>query len=394
MAFFKKKPATPLDTDERPDLTKIKGLSDSRRMPRLEKIRLGCKIEKNNGTADKPKIVEYPAELPFFLLPEGDVTTIHGGKIPDPVERAKQLGVTRADVLQFIKDNGHRLAEELPIFLPMDDTAHTFPQSYKMYGSGVGIKCRGNGEVAEQRIGNTPQFKRVQCPCKNLKDDSNPKGACTIVANLQVILPDVSMGGVYQIDIGSINSIIDINSGIAYTKSLYKKATGEAQAAMVPLKLFRAPTETHHGGQKQIHWTCRLIPVGTIDTFAALAESSKLMITHADATGGLMLPEPDTSPPEDDAPDMTYAQPEHVRLMLEELRELGSTALKKNELNELQAAIDEGDDSIIEAIYNAVKARIPKGKTAAETAAAVKKAAEGKKTGTPAGEEPEHTSPV
>jgi hypothetical protein len=371
---LKRKPPTP-DSTERPDLTKIKGLSESRRMPRLEKIRLGCKIKNSSGT-------EYPAELPFFLLPEDDVSTMHGGKIPDIEARAKHLGVTRKDVLQFIKDNGNRLAEELPIFLPMDDTAHTFPQSYKMYGSGVGIKCRGNGEQAEQRIGNTPNFKQVPCPCKNLKTDDNPKGACTIVANLQVILPDVSMGGVYQIDIGSINSIIDINSGIDYARSLYTKATGKSNIAMVPLKLFRAPTETHHGGQKQIHWTCRLIPVGTIDTFAQLAESSKMMLTHADALGGLMLPEPDVTPPQDDAPDMIYEQPAEITAMLDELRDLGSKKLKKGELEDIQTAIDNGDDSAIEAIYNAVMQRLPTGQSAEDVAQKVadKNADPGKKT--------------
>ena len=263
----------------------------------------------------------------------------------------------------------------------MDDTAHTFPQAYKLYGSGVGIKCKGNGEQAEQRVGITNEFKPVKCPCNKLKTDKNDKGACTIVANLQVILPDVSMGGVYQIDIGSINSIIDINSGIAYAKSIYKKATGEAQVAMVPLKLFRAPTETHHGGQKQIHWTCRLIPVGNIDTFAQLAESSKLMITHADALGGLMLPEPDTSPPEDDAPDMEYMQPEEITHKLDELRDLGKKLLK-TEVADIQTAIDSGDDAAIECIYNAVMARIPKGKTADDVAAKIKN--QGKKTEQPA----------
>lgn len=381
---FKRKQPAPADPQERPDLTKIKGLSDSRRMPRLEKIRLGAKVKNSNDT-------EYPIELPFFLLPEGDVSKIHGGKIPDINSRAEALGVKNKAALQFISENGHRLAEELPIFLPMDDTSHTFPQSYKMYGAGIGLKCKGNGEKAEQRIGNTPQFKQVQCPCKNLKTDDNPKGACTIVANLQVILPDVSMGGVYQIDIGSINSIIDINSGIEFTKSLYQKATGEPRAAMVPLKLFRAPTETHHGGQKQTHWTCRLIPVGTIDTFAQLAESSKMMITHADATGGLMLPEPDESNPVLDPVDMEYQQPEEILRMLRELRDLGSKALKKSELDDLQAAIDSGEDATIEAIYNAVMQRQPRGMGAVDVADKIKAGAQ---AGEPAEQKPASDSPV
>lgn len=379
--FGKNKPAP--TTGARPDLTKIKGLSDSRRMPRLEKIRLGAKVQKTPDPKNPDAApVEYPVELPFFLLPDGDVSIIHGGKIPDPVARAQELGVKQKAVLEFIGDNAHRLAEDLPIMLPMDDTAHTFPQSYKMYGGSIGLKCRGNGEQAEQRKGITNKWDLIKCPCGNLKTDENPKGACSIVANLQVILPDVSMGGVYQIDIGSINSIIDINSGIAYTKSLYQKATGEPRAAMVPLKLSRVATETHHGGKKQTHWTCRLTPVGNINTFTQLAESSKMMLTHAEAEGGLLLPPPDTSDPVMDAPDMVYEQPAEVTAMLDELRALGSKKIKNNEMNDLQTAIDSGDDAAIEAIYNVVMTRIPHGQSAEDVAESVAKSGDKKETAT------------
>ena len=265
--------------------------------------------------------------------------------------------------------------------LPVDDPSYVFPQSFKMYGGSIGLKCRGNGEVAEQRQGITNNWKPVKCPCKNLKTDENEKGACTLVANLQVILPDVSMGGVYQIDNGSINSVIDINSGIDYTKDLYEKATGERRAAMVPLKLFRAPTETHHGGKKQWHWTLKLIPVGNINTFTRLAESSKMMITHAEAMGGLLPPPPDTSDPVLDAPDMEYQQPAEITAMLDELRALGKKLLK-TEAEAIQDAMDAGDDAAIEAIYNAVMTRIPTGQSAEDVAESVAKSGEKKETAT------------
>jgi hypothetical protein len=342
--------------------TKIKGLSDSRRMPRLNKIRLGAKVLNSAGK-------EYPVELPFFLLPN-EVAAIHGGKIEDPVKRAKALGLNNKAALKFIGENAGKLAEELPVMIPVEDENMSFPQSYKLYGGSIGLKCSGDGEEAQERQGITNNWTPRSCPCNQLKSDDNPKGGCTIVANLQIILPDVSMGGVYQIDIGSINSIIDINSGIDYTKSVYEKATGEKRVAMVPLLLRRAPTETHHGGKKQIHFTCRLSPVGTIQTFAKLANDSRYILTHAEA---LMLPEPELSDPALRPVDMVYEQPEHVKKIIAELDDLKKKGkLKKGEIDAIRTAKERGEDEVIENIYTAVMDRIPTGSTQKDTAAKLK----------------------
>lgn len=66
------------------------------------------------------------------------------------------------------------------------------------------------------------------------------------------------MGGIYQIDIGSTNSIIDINSGIDYVSGLTKRILGIEDFSLIPLQLRRVPIETYHDGKKQIHYTLQL----------------------------------------------------------------------------------------------------------------------------------------
>lgn len=341
------------------NFTKIKGLSDSRRMPRLSKIRLGAKIQKA-GTK-----TEYPVELPFFLLPD-EVAAIHGGKIRDPVKRAKELGLKNSAAIEFIKNNGHRLAEELPVMIPVDDIEYSFPQSYKLYGGSIGLKCIGDGENAEERVGTTNEFKPRTCPCPHLKTDDNPKGDCTIKAHLSVMLPEVSAGGIFQIDIGSINSIVDINSGIDYIKSLV------GRVAMIPLKLKRIPTETHHDGKKQIHFTCQLTFAGNIHAIAEMRDSSKIL-THSEV---LQLEEPIYTDPTEDAPDMEYTQPEHIKNMLDELKAWAENKkVLKTEGAAIAEALENQDDAKIEEIYNQVKSR-NSGKTQDETAGKLKQKAE------------------
>jgi hypothetical protein len=337
--------------------SKIKGLSDSRRLPRIDKIRLGAKFE----AAGSGK--EYPVELPFFLLPES-VAIVHGGKIKNIKKRAKELGITRANVLDFIGKNAHRLAEELPVMIPVEETEFSFPQAYIMYGGSIGMKCTGNGEEASERIGKTKEFKTRQCPCDQLKNDQNPRGACTIKARLQVMLPDVSMGGIFQIDIGSINSIIDINSGIDYVRSLISRVS------MVPLKLRRIPTETHHDGKKQIHYTCQLTIEGNINAIAQLKEDTKIL-SHKEV---LALDAPDYTDPELDAVDAVYEMPEEIKKMVDELRELAkSKKISAADAKDIALAVENNDEIAIEEIYRDIQAKKLKGSSQEDVTAKLTK---------------------
>ncbi|MCK5237207.1 MAG: hypothetical protein KAR06_09495, partial [Deltaproteobacteria bacterium] len=225
------------------EFTKVKDISGRRRMPRLGKIRLGAKVKKG----DK----EYPIELPFFLVPDEVAARYALGDTA--WDRAVELGVTRADVLRFVGDNGHRLAEKIPVMLPMDNLSAVFPQAYKRYGSSRGVKCIGNGERAREMEyddkGRPAGSKEKDCPC-NFLEAERPE--CKLNSTLNVMLPDVNVGGIYQISLGSYNSTVDINSGIDYAKSLI------GRAAMVPFELIRVPTITHGSGKKETHFTLQL----------------------------------------------------------------------------------------------------------------------------------------
>lgn len=303
---------------------RIKGISDRRRMPRLGKIRLGMKIKNANGT-------EFPAELPFFLLPD-NVAPVFGGKVS--VERARALGCTRADVLAFIERNTHRLAEEIRVMFPLEDEIAVFPQAYLWYGGSAGVKCRGNGEAA-LRVQDDRTMAEIACPCERLKTDrpikrtismtypetdklykgfmagevmefQNPKGDCTQRGHLLVLVPEVSTGGIFQVDTGAYNSIVDLNSSIDYVRALV------GRIAMVPLTLRRVPRETHGDGKKQVHFTLQLeaeVPIGQLE---ALRRDTSRILMHQRATPMLLEAPDDSNPAFDDGSEVVEVEGSEV----------------------------------------------------------------------------------
>ena len=180
--------------------TSITGISAVRRLPRLGKIRLGIKVKNSKG-------VEYPKDVDYFVCPP-EVQEIYGEK-----------------------------PKELDVLIPSTDPALYFPQALKWY-KGARLVCKGDGETATRINMETGNMFEMACPCEHLKDpQTNPKGECTPRANLMLILPKVSMGGAYQIDTGSNNNIININSTLAWIQSML------GRVAWVPLTLKRVPTK-------------------------------------------------------------------------------------------------------------------------------------------------------
>ena len=188
--------------------TSIKDISDRRRLPRLGKIRLGVKVKHKT----KPD-VEYPRETDYFVCPE---------------EVQREFG---------------EQPKELPIMFPIEDREIVFPQAYKMYGKSRGLKCIGNGEEG-LRTNDKGEFDEIKCPCELLE-----KNECQRRGHLMVVIPKVSLGGVYQIDVGSYHSIVDINSGIEYVKEEV------GRFSWVPLILKRLPKDTFKTGARNIHYT-------------------------------------------------------------------------------------------------------------------------------------------
>lgn len=203
---------------------RIKGLSDKRRLPRLGKIRLGMLKTSANGKT-------YPSEVSHFVVPP---------------EVAKVYGETPT---------------ELDIMFPVEDEGTFFPQAYKLYGSSQNLKCKGDGETATKLDPETGELTEVPCPCEL----ADTKGGCGPKGCLMVLLPKVSLGGVYQIDTGSMANMITINSYVDYLRCLI------GQVAMVPLKLRRIEQKLKGpDGKMSKHYLLQIEFVGNAQEVRAL----------------------------------------------------------------------------------------------------------------------------
>jgi len=180
----------------------IAGLSESRRLPRIGKIRLGIKAKSKKGT-------EYPKDVDYFVCPD-EVKKIYGGQ-----------------------------PKILDVMMPMEDTGFVFPQSYKRYKGNQLLVCKGNGIEGVELNGK--EQKEVLCPCPYLDSE---KRECQRRASLMVILPRITLAGVYQIDTGSVNNILNINSDLDYIRGMLGKIS------WIHLKLHRTQEEIHFEGKK------------------------------------------------------------------------------------------------------------------------------------------------
>lgn len=214
------------------------GFSTSRRIPRLGKIRLGVKVQNEAGKT-------FPREVDYFVVPD-EVKLVYG---PHPTT--------------------------LDVMLMSDDPEIIFPQRLARYGSSKGLTCQGNGVEAIRLNPTTKKWEPRSCPCEFFKSDENPKGDCTQVAHLMVLLPKVNLGGCWQLTTRSINSAIDINSGLEYIRALI------GRIAMVPLKLRRQATETHHDGKRTVHYTLTLTLDADVEGINKLREDNSRVLSSA-----------------------------------------------------------------------------------------------------------------
>ena len=242
--------------------TKIRGknpISSIRRLTWKGKIRLGIQVPtiardkdgkyKKDQNGDfiqrRDKFGElkfHPKEVPHFICPK-EVKAMFG-------EEPTELNI--AFPLSGLNENG------------LPDIGGLFPQAYKWYGSSRGLKCTGNGETA-MRANEKGIFEEMECPC----DKFGQKDGCSKRASLFFFIPDISMGGIYVIDSGSWNTMVDVQSGIYLALELLKDPiTDEYNSiTMLPFKLRRMQKETQHEGRKDKHWplTCELdLPIEDI----------------------------------------------------------------------------------------------------------------------------------
>ncbi len=230
-------------------------LSEVRRMPRLGKIRLGIKVRNRAGR-------EYPKEVPYLVCPP---------------EVLKKIGM----------ENKPEDVMELDVMFASESQDENFPQRLAAYKAS-GLFCEGDGTTALRR--NKGTWEKHPCPCPMLED-----GDCKKMGTLNVILPHVSLGGVYQIVTSSWNSIVDLNSGIDHVRKMV------GRVSWVPLKLRREPTQTSHFDKKtgkthkQTHYTLKVIFPYDLDFVNRLKlETEKIL-----AGPRYALPEPHDNPYDD-----------------------------------------------------------------------------------------------
>jgi len=240
----------------------IKNLSNIRRLPRLGKISLGIKkTTKKDGTECPP----YPSEVDYFVCPI-KVQKVFGEK-----------------------------PKELKIMFPIENADIFFQQWYKSYGYNL-LKCKGDGETAHTWDEEKGGMKQIACPCEKLET-----GDCKRIGILQFLLPDVPGAGVWQISTSSRNSIIDINSGISFIKSVC------GRIRMIPLILKRVEMVTQRiekNGQpkKGTHYTLQI----------DLADVSLRQLQEAamKKPEQILLPPPDESKDESFFPDNGFEKEE------------------------------------------------------------------------------------
>lgn len=235
------------------EFTEVKGISAKRRLPRLGKIRLGIKVLNAPDKINKEKCkcqepgnpgcpyCTHPKEVTYFVVPP-EVEKIYG---PKPTK--------------------------LDIMFPLNDRGSVFPQAYKYYGYSIGLKCIGDGVKARQAQ-EDGTFKEIVCPCKFL--DSK---RCSLRAHLLFILPKVNLGGIYQLDVGSYHSIVDVNSGIDYCRGIIESSLHIDRFAMIPLTLSREEKITHFEGRRQKHWTLQLNPNLTLEDLRELEKDTRIL---------------------------------------------------------------------------------------------------------------------
>lgn len=266
----------------------IKGISETRRLPRLGKIHLGIKKTKVvNG-----REVEYPSAVDYFVFPEDNYL---------------------CDELVRIFDEKPK---ELRILIPLDDEERWASQYYRCYSRTRGLICKGDGETAirmvDMRTGALANrdstevvMKEVTCSGRDCPDYEQQ---CREIMNLQFLLPEVPGLGVWQIDTSSINSIRNINSAAELVKRIY------GRISMIPLLLTIEPQEVQDSeGKKR---TVNILNLRTNRTLLEMMETITKPTPEMLAMGETELPVPD-----DEVPDMVIPQVQEEKVSQEAAEE-------------------------------------------------------------------------
>jgi hypothetical protein len=233
----------------------IKDLSETERLPRLGKIHLGTKHPEKG----------YPMKADHFIFPKDH---------------------SSYDLL--VKTFGEE-PKELRVLIPVEDEEQWATQYYKAYNITRGLVCKGDGETAMRQVDvktgdlpgkDTATVTMKEMPCAGRKCPDYMAKKCKETMNLRFVLPEIPGLGVWQIDTGSINSILNINS----SGRLIKRTFG--RVSMIPLILSFKPAKAKNpqDGKQQTIYVLNLETTITLAQLADVAreQAKTLMLTAPD----------------------------------------------------------------------------------------------------------------
>lgn len=224
----------------------IKNLSERERFPRLGKIHLGIKVVNAKG-------VEYPQKTDYFVLPKDS-----------PVYK---------ELVALFGDK----PKELRVMIPAEDEELWASQYYKAYDMTHGLVCKGDGTTATRLVDintqkwpakDATQTTMLDMVCAGPDCPEYKIRKCGEQMNLQVVIPEAPGLGVWQIDTGSKNSIININS----CAKIIKMAFGRLSRIPLTLSLEPAEVKNPENGKRQ---TVYVLHLRANVTLAELATSAK-----------------------------------------------------------------------------------------------------------------------
>ena len=241
----------------------IKDLSETVRLPRLGKIRLGIKVKKIRQSDGKE--IEYPEKTDYFVFPEGCA------------DRDKLVGIF-----------GEK-PKQLRIMIPVEDEEKWAEQYYRAYHLTRGLVCKGDGEVAMRQIDvktgdlpgrDTQTVAMKEMPCAGRECPDYKAKKCHETLNLRFLIPEVPGLGVWEIDTKSINAILNINSAA----QIIRRAFG--RVSMIPLILSVEPAKAKNpeDGKQQTIYVLNLRTDVTLAQLADVAreQAKTLMLTAPD----------------------------------------------------------------------------------------------------------------
>jgi hypothetical protein len=229
----------------------IKGLTEVKRMPRQGKIRLGIKKVSPRTKG------EYPVATDYFVCPQ-EVQKVYGEK-----------------------------PRKLDVIIPVEDDETWASQFYRQYSKSRGLVCKGDGETCRRMVDvktgtiagrDTKEITWVEgAECKGRECPDYLNNACQEVMNLQFLLPKIPGLGVWQIDTGSIHSIMNINNCATMIRAMCGRVN------WIPLTLSLEPTEVNNpeDGKKKTVYCMHLRYERSAESLLLDSEKPRLQVLLA-----------------------------------------------------------------------------------------------------------------